>query len=263
MSIAIGKGENFGPWKCDRPWKTLYVDGEMPLRSMQERLMLLDNAPSDDLYLMSHDKLAEIEVIFNLCKEYQQEWLLEYCMVNKIKVLFLDNLSCLCMGMRENEADDWEKVLGWLLQFRRAGIAVVIVHHANRDGNEMRGTSRREDAAFWVVKISQNHDFTEIRIGTTFTSSFTKNRDDGGHREKSIDWTFVTANGRTNVTWRPTDTRELVYELIANGMDSNADIAAELGITKGAVSFHANRLVAENFIKKHGMRYVLSYDREP
>jgi hypothetical protein len=258
MAINISKGKNFGPWECGRPRKVLYVDGEMPLKSMQERLLLLDSAPFENLYMMSHDDLAEAEIIFNLCKEYQQEWLLKYCLENRVKVVFLDNLSCLCLGMRENEADDWEKVLGWLLRFRRAGIAVVIIHHANRDGNEMRGTSRREDAAFWVVKISQNHDFTEMRIGTTLTSSFTKNRDDGGHREKSIDWSFVTANGHTNVTWRPTDTREIIYELIRNGVDSNADIAAELGITKGAVSQHANQLIVGGFVKKQGGRYVLS-----
>ncbi|MDR2737509.1 MAG: winged helix-turn-helix domain-containing protein [Puniceicoccales bacterium] len=121
----------------------------------------------------------------------------------------------------------------------------------------MRGTSRREDAAFWVVKISQNHDFSELRIGTMFASSFTKNRDDGGLREKSIDWSFVTTNDHTEVTWRPTDTKELVYELIKQGVDSNGDIADELGITKGTVSFHINRLVAENLVKKQGAHYVI------
>jgi hypothetical protein len=254
---------DFGPWECSRARKTLYVDGEMPLKSMQDRLILLDPAPSEDLYLLSHDDLAEAELIFNLCKEYQQEWLLEYCMGNGIGVVFLDNPSCLCFGMKENEADSWEQVLGWLLRFRRAGIAVVIIHHANGDGNGMWGTSRREDAAFWVVKIPQNRDFSEMRIGTTFTSSFTKNRDDGSHREKSIDWSFVTTNDHTAVTWRPTDTKDLAYELIKNGVDSNADIAAELGITRGTVSFHIGKLIAENFIKKQGARYVLYYGREP
>jgi RecA-family ATPase len=143
MAISISKGEDFGPWKCEKSWKTLYVDGEMPLKSMQDRLKLLEPNPAEELYLMSHDDLAEEEIIFNLCKECQQEWLLEYCVENRVKVVFFDNLSCLCFGMKENEADSWEQVLGWLLRFRRAGIAVVIIHHANRDGNEMRGTSRR------------------------------------------------------------------------------------------------------------------------
>jgi hypothetical protein len=73
----------------------LYVDGEIPLTSMQDRLILLDPDPSEDRYLMSHDELAEEEISFNLCNEYQQEWLLRYCIENEIKAVFLDNLSCL------------------------------------------------------------------------------------------------------------------------------------------------------------------------
>ena len=68
------------------------------------------------------------------------------------RLVVLDNLSCLCSGMEENKGDDWERILHWLLTLRRLKIAVLIVHHAGRNG-QMRGTSRREDAAFWVLKL--------------------------------------------------------------------------------------------------------------
>jgi hypothetical protein len=61
---------------------------------------------------------------------------------------------------------------------RQSGIAIIIVHHANRDGSEMRGTSRREDAADWVIKVSPNFKFAKIDKGTAFTTTFTKNRED-------------------------------------------------------------------------------------
>jgi predicted transcriptional regulator len=53
------------------------------------------------------------------------------------------------------------------------------------------------------------------------------------------------------------DTKELVYELIKQGVESNSDIADELGISKGAVAQHANKLMNECLIKKQGTRYVL------
>jgi hypothetical protein len=59
MAINISKGEDFGPWKCEKPWKTLYVDGEMPINSMQERLRLLSVPPFDNLMIMSHETVAE------------------------------------------------------------------------------------------------------------------------------------------------------------------------------------------------------------
>jgi hypothetical protein len=58
MVIYISKGEDFGRRKCGRPWRTLYVDGKMTLKSMQDRLLLLDSDPMDDLYPISHDDLA-------------------------------------------------------------------------------------------------------------------------------------------------------------------------------------------------------------
>jgi hypothetical protein len=211
---------------------------------------------------MSRERLMdEKRILLNLCEPYQQEAFLDYCTQGKVKVVFLDNLSSLCWGMKENEADSWEQVLSWLLMLRQSGIAVIIVHHANRDGNEMRGTSRREDAADWVIKVSPNFKFAKIDKGTAFTTTFTKNREDNGEHEESMDWTFVTENGKTNVGWKPTDLEMLVYELIKSGVDLNADIAEELGTSKALVSRYAKRLINDNFIKKEGQRYVLSYDQ--
>jgi hypothetical protein len=152
MAICISQGEDFGPWKCERRWKTLYVDGKMPTHSMQERLRLLATPPFDNLMIMSHETVAENDnLILNLCDRDQQEKMLEICVQNEIRIIFLDNLSCLFAGMRENEADDWEKVSSWLQKCQRNKISVIILHHANRDGKNMRGTSRREGAADWVI----------------------------------------------------------------------------------------------------------------
>ncbi|MDR0692999.1 MAG: AAA family ATPase [Puniceicoccales bacterium] len=258
MAINISKGENFGPWKCEKPWKTLYVDGEMPIHSMQEQLRLLATPPFDNLMIMSHETVAENDnLILNLCDRDQQEKMLEICVQNEIRIIFLDNLSCLFAGMRENEADDWEKVSSWLQKFQRNKISVIILHHANRDGKDMRGTSRREGAASWILRVSKNGNKNEIKKGTFFTTSFDKNREDDGVPERNLDWSFVTENGKTRVTHTPTDTKILVYDLIADGVDSNADIAEELEITKGMVSRYATKLASEGQIKKLGNRYVL------
>ena len=76
--------------------------------------------------------------------------------------MFLDNLSCLFSGIKENDADAWELVLPWLLEMRRNRIAVIIVAHAGRNGY-MRGTSRREDAAFWIIQLTEAKDACEIQ----------------------------------------------------------------------------------------------------
>ncbi|MDR2628753.1 MAG: AAA family ATPase [Puniceicoccales bacterium] len=156
MALSISAGRQFGKWQCPTPQKVLYVDSEMSMDAMQRRLILLDPCPSNNLYISSHQALAEEGGIFyNLANSYQQEDFLEYCVQNDLDVVFLDNLSCLFSGMKENEADSWEQVRKWLLKFRQPGIAVVIVHHSNRTDNDMRGTSHREDAADWITSFSK------------------------------------------------------------------------------------------------------------
>jgi hypothetical protein len=264
MSISVSKGMEYGPWKCEKPHKVLYVDGEMPQKSMQDRLKLLNPDHSGDLYILSREEIVnKLEMHLNLCEKCQQEALLEYCVRESFKVIFLDNLSSLCWGMKENEADSWEQVLSWLLMFRGAGIAIVIVHHANRDGNDMRGTSRREDAADWVIKVSPSFRLANMENGTAFTTAFTKNREDDGLQEKSLNWTFVTKNGQMEVNWGLTDLEGMIYELIKNGVEYCSDIAEELSIGKSLVSYYAKRLIGQNFIKKEGLRYVLSYSDSP
>jgi uncharacterized membrane protein len=127
----------------------------------------------------------------------------------------------------------------------------------------MRGTSRREDVADWVIKVSPNFKFAKIDRGTAFTTTFTKHREDNGEHEKSMDWTFVTEDGKTNVNWKPTDLETLVYELIKSGMKLCSDFSEELGVSKMEVSRCAKRLMDKGFIRKEGRGCVLSYDQHP
>jgi hypothetical protein len=110
------------------------------------------------------------------------------------KCLVLDNLSTLVSGVKGNDSDAWEKMLGWLLDLRRRRIAVIVVHHAGRNG-EMRGTNRREDAAFWVIKLEdklESHAGQGAGRRAHFISLFTKpsresRNGDGG----AYEWEFI------------------------------------------------------------------------
>jgi hypothetical protein len=77
----------------------------------------------------------------------------------------------------------------------------------------MRGTSNRKDVTDWIVRVAANNVSTEGpdgEEGTSFYNEFTNNRDDGGKRQRALNWTFTTENGRTAVNWKLKDTKELV-----------------------------------------------------
>ena len=128
------------------------------------------------LHVLHHELLFNSSgLAMNLTSERTQRVITAICLKKNIKLLILDNLSCLFSGIKENDADEWEKVLYWLLDLRRRRIAVLIVHHASRGGT-MRGTSRREDAAFWVIQVEEVKGRQEHEKGASFHTVFTKQR---------------------------------------------------------------------------------------
>src|SRR5690349_6525993 len=126
----------------------------MPGHAARERLKGLA-AQNKRLFVLPHEILFErAGLVMNLADSQTQRVLTALCVEKTVKVLLLDNLSCLFSGMKENDADEWEKVLSWLLDLRRRRIAVLIVHHAGRSGF-MRGTTKREDSLDWIIKVEK------------------------------------------------------------------------------------------------------------
>jgi hypothetical protein len=106
----------------------------------------------------------------------------------------------------------------------------------------MRGTSQREDGAFWVVQVLKTHSRKDRKKETLFPIIFEKNRENHGNIERNLDWLFITKNGPTQVTCTSTDMRVLVYDLIKDDIELCSDLAKELGITKGIVTKYATEV---------------------
>ena len=176
LARAIAGGDPAGPWKgCAGVVKpgVLYVDGEMPLELLQARQKGLGLA-GDGVEFLSHEHLFDTSgQLLNLSDRSAQDEITALLLKKGMKLLILDNLSCLFRGVSENDADAWEMVLPWLLELRRRKIAVIIVAHAGRN-NAMRGTSRREDAAAWIVRLDDAFEPGGAKAGARFVSSFSK-----------------------------------------------------------------------------------------
>ena len=178
LAIAMVEGRDFGPWKCPKPIRGLYVDGEMALDHSRDRVRALsaNTAGGGALFVLSHQQVFNTtQKALCLSDPAQQNELIDICEREKIDVVFLDNGACLFRGVDENSADDFrDKIEGWLLAFRRRGIAVVLVLHEGRNG-AIRGTSKREDATFWILRVAETGS-NEHTPGARFISCFTKNR---------------------------------------------------------------------------------------
>jgi hypothetical protein len=256
LARAISDGKSIGPWIATEPRKVLYVDGEMAVDASLERAGQLAQGNSDTFLMLHHESLFHLTgKILNLTSREAQTALTESCLAQGVKVLILDNISCL-FTLKENESDAWgERVLPWLLELRRHRIAVVFVHHAGRNGL-MRGTSKREDAAFWSIKLSEAKG-EHSQEGARFIATFDKNRNSTNDETPSLLWHFESKpDGSVIPNSSKLTPLEIFIGLVADGLDSCGDIAQEMGITKGTVSKLAKRAEREGHIAIEGRRYV-------
>lgn len=264
MAAYISKGLDFGPWKCGHAIKTFYLDGEMEVKAIYDRLKFIgvDSDPYGNFCVLSKKEFARRGgPLLNLYSCDHQKLLSDRLIEKGYKLLFLDNVSCLFMGLQENRAEDWDRVINWLYELGSSGITVVIVHHAGRNG-EMRGTSRREDAANWVINVMPNPLARGIDNSFGFTTKFTKQRE--GNIEKIQDWFFTKDAGsdKGKITYEQADIDKQVLMLVNDGIESNGLIARILNVGHWDVSRSVKRLCNSGAIIRHGRSLLSAGDTD-
>jgi putative DNA primase/helicase len=175
-AYAIACGADFLGFKTEQPRKVVYVDGEMPAETMQERLAAIiagftKQPPADDYFRILSSDLSEVGLP-DLATPEGQAWLDEQ--IGDAEVVYLDNISTLVRSGKENEAEGWLPVQSWALRHRRARRAVVILHHAGKGGTQ-RGTSRREGVLDTVIALRRPEDYSPEQ-GARFEVHFEKTR---------------------------------------------------------------------------------------
>lgn len=255
---AIAAGGKAGPWQAAQARRVLYVDGEMAFDLTKHRHRALCASENGNLNFLHHEVLfARTGKTFKFSDPRVQDSLLRHIVENKIEVLILDNLSCLFSGVKENDADAWEQILPWLLRLRRSNIAVIFIAHAGRNGF-MRGTSRREDAAAWIMALTEPAHTGDVTPGAHFVSRFTKCRNTPGGDAPPVEWHFHPEPPETvKVLWKVADPLEVFRGWIEQGLDNCTDISAEMGVSKGTISKLARRAQKAGWLSVKGRRYIL------
>jgi putative DNA primase/helicase len=247
LSYAVASGGEFLRWKAHKPRKVLYVDGEMPAELMQERALALMAAspyqpPSDDYFNLLAMDCQPLGTSLNLARPEHQAAV--EGRLNGAELLVLDNLSTLVNGGRENDAESWDTVQSWLLQLRRQGVAVLLVHHAGR-GGEARGTSKREDVLDTVINLKRPEDY-DPEEGARFEVHLTKARGICGDDALSFEAKLHVIDGRDFWTCTTLRDRELdEVERLSREGGTVRDIAADMNLSKSKVNRLQGKLRAE------------------
>ncbi len=228
IAWAVASGASFLGWQAQRPRRVCYVDGEMPAVDMRERLRRLGPVPEKLSFL-----LADLNTSYGIpdlgTLQGQRRLLRNWG--SWPDLLVLDNLASL-VGTTRNGADCWGTVQTFLMVLRRRRMAVLVVHHANKDG-EQRGTSRREDVLDLVLSLRRPTDYQPSH-GARFEIHFDKARGLHGDAAKPIEAQLGTDDaGRAHWTWRPAQDGELhrAAQLLNDGLNP-LQVARALGLSK-------------------------------
>lgn len=251
IAYAISGGQELGLWeKGEGQPRTIYFDAEMNLPDVQARAQLIGPNAPNLMFLQSEEIYEKLKRGLNIAEKSDQSALSE--MLHDGDVLIIDNLSTASCGMPENDNDAFDQIKSWILELRNRRITVIIVHHAGRNG-QMRGASRREDMAHWILSLKDDSGDGEIK---SWITSFSKCRNCQAMEAPPLKWTIQTVDGTLKHTCAPHSGPDAILALIKDGMETASDLALEMSVTPGCVSKWAKKLATEGKIAIANRKYT-------
>jgi putative DNA primase/helicase len=169
--------------------------------------------------------------------------------MKEVDLVILDNLSTLVRSGNENEADSWVQIQEWMLRLRKLGKAVLLIHHAGKNGAQ-RGTSKREDILDTVLALRKPKNYSP-NDGARFEVHFEKSRGFCGEATDPFEARLITdSNGSLSWNCKKIDGRdlELVVSLYKDGMTKQRDLEKETGISLGKINGLIKQAKAEKLI---------------
>jgi hypothetical protein len=263
MLHAMCRGDSFGPWQCYGPVKTLYIDGELPLGDIQERLRQLEMISDATQYItflsvnrMIDQNLGQI----NLAEEYWRNWLFDHIIAGEYKLVILDNLLSLAMSIGAVNTDEgWQPINQWLLSLRFHGVTTILVHHAGKpkkDGSiDQLGTSTRVANMNTVIALthSANPEPGKMRFVVNFPKKRVALKDLHLIRQVELGME-LDENGRC--VWTTSipagdSKRNTIIKMFDRGY-TQADICKRLDVDKAHVSRVIKKAKESEWLDKDG-----------
>ncbi len=242
LGYAIASGNSFLEWEATIKKRVLYIDGEMPTVSMQERLASIvkrykKTLLSDEYFKIISADLEEDGIPY-LDSKIGQECLEQY--IENFDVIIIDNISCLTT-QPENESNSWVIMQEWVLKLRRMGKTVILIHHSNKKGGA-RGTSKREDVLDVVINLKRPKDYDDSQ-GSIFEIHFEKARFFDPREVSPIEVTLSEDNNILDWKFKKVEDSLLlkIEEFIKMGM-LDKEIWEELGISKATFYRYKKKL---------------------
>ena len=167
-------GRDFLHWRAHRPFRVLFIDGEMSRRLLRSRLedlvRRLGFAP-EHLHVLSHEDLSGFQP---LNAPGGQSYIRQFIeQIGGVDLIVFDNIMSLIAGDQKDEVG-WQLAQPLVLWLTKQAIGQIWVHHTGHDTTHGYGTKTREWKMDTVLHLTE-----EKRPDTdlSFTVEFKKARE--------------------------------------------------------------------------------------
>lgn len=241
VAHIVATGGSLLGWSAPKPIPVLYIDGELPERDFQDRMLGIGKG----LGVHPHNlKIVTPDHQHNGMPDlgtYRGQQVVDHLIDHlDVELIILDSLSCLVRSGRENDADGWQVIQDWLLRLRSRKKSVLLIHHAGKDGSQ-RGTSKREDILDTSIELKRSSDYSP-EDGAQFELHFAKSRGFYGPGARPCKMTMIEKDGV--ITWSGSDLDEDTYSKVVSLAKEDLkqnEIAEIIGVDPSRVSRHIAR----------------------
>ncbi len=167
-TMAVAGNTEFLGWRPDpapegRQWRALYIDGEMHIADIQDRLRQLrdgmeglDKARLNENLILLARQHQDAGVQFPSITEYAgQQFVLKQIRDRRIDMVVLDNFSTLGEVEDENAAASFNAIQSFLLQLKVQQVATMLVHHTGKAEDNFRGSSKLAATFETIIQLER------------------------------------------------------------------------------------------------------------
>lgn len=244
VAWAVATGSPFGTWNGHgyredaKPHRVLVMDFEMAIGELQERLRVIkeratpwvseqaERKGQENLSVYAITRLEPGQGINDLSRAPDCETLIEKA--EPFDLIIIDNLSTSMKADDENNAQSFHELQKALIELRRKGKAVILVHHTNKNGDQ-RGSSAKTTILNTVLKLTKMQHASGNSFGVSI--EFEKHRSLVGDERSPVDiWVSVNESGEEQWGWRRKDDDVLnaVVRWVRSGLCKNQGEIAEM-----------------------------------
>ena len=251
-SCSDGRDAMSGLWFIETAVPVLYIDGEMHWDDLKERSKLLGLSKSLVLSKVFYENKNGYPPLNIADKKGIRDPLTAYILEREIKLLILDNIYSLVVGLDHNFERQWSPINQWLISLRNKGIAVIIVHHTGKKGDQL-GTSSRKFNIDYSFMLEKKPHPKSVSGNCAFSIIVDKERRPVKDVRKKIfalhqgEW---TVHDVSDVKTKHADKKRIqIAEMLINGV-LNKEIAEYFKCTRANISNWTRKLREEGIIRR-------------